>query len=52
MRTLVDSWHEPGVYTEVWDGRNDAGKQLSSGIYFYRLEAGDFVAMRKLVLLR
>jgi hypothetical protein len=52
VRILVDAWREPGVYSEVWDGLDDAGKQLPSGAYFYRLEAGDFVATRKMVLLR
>jgi hypothetical protein len=52
VRTLVDAWREPGAYSEVWDGRGDAGKALPSGVYFYRLEAGDFVATRKMVLLR
>jgi len=52
VRTLVDGWREPGVYSEIWDGRDNTGKQLPSGVYFYRLEAGDFVATRKCVLLR
>jgi hypothetical protein len=52
VRMLVDAWREPGVYGETWDGRDDAGKQLPSGVYFYRLEARDFVATRKMVLLR
>jgi hypothetical protein len=52
VRTLVDSWREPGVYREVWDGRRDDGTALTSGVYFYRLEAGKFVATKKMVLLK
>jgi WD40 repeat protein len=33
-----------------WDGRNDAGEPVTSGVYFYSLQAGDFRATRKLVL--
>ena len=33
-----------------WDGRNDAGERVTSGVYFYRIQAGDFTAMRKLVV--
>jgi hypothetical protein len=52
VKGLVDGWREPGVYSEAWDGRDDAGKQLPSGVYFYRLEAGKFVATKKMVLLK
>ena len=52
VRTLVDGWREPGVYSEVWNGRDDTGTELPSGIYLYCLEADDFVAARKMALLR
>jgi hypothetical protein len=47
VATLADRWMEPGVHSAAW---NAAGS--SSGVYFYRLQAGDFVQTRKLLLLR
>lgn len=44
--------HEAGLYRVEWNGKNDYGEYVSSGIYFYRLEAGDFVATKKIVLVR
>ncbi len=35
-----------------WDGKNDVGEQVASGIYFYRLSAGDYSATRKMVILK
>jgi len=35
-----------------WNGTNNAGETVSSGVYFYRLKAGDFTATKKLVVLR
>ena len=35
-----------------WDGRNTSGEQVSSGIYFYRLAAGDYSQTRKMVILK
>ena len=53
IRTLVNAHQNAGAYQVQWDGRNDAGKQVGSGIYFYQLKAGnDFVETKKMVLMR
>ena len=50
--------HQPaGYYTDktqavYWDGRNNLGETVGSGVYFYHLQAGDFSATRKLVILK
>jgi hypothetical protein len=53
VRTLVQELQQvAGVHHVQWNGRNDAGESLASGVYLYRLEAGDFVRTRKMVLVR
>lgn len=52
VRTLVNKEHQPGHYSLQWDGKNDYEKKVVSGIYFYRMEAGEFVATKKLMILR
>ncbi|MBN2069957.1 MAG: T9SS type A sorting domain-containing protein [Candidatus Krumholzibacteriota bacterium] len=52
VRTLVDSEHEPSRYTAKWDGKNESGSDVSSGIYFIKYRAGDHLFTRKAVLLR
>jgi flagellar hook assembly protein FlgD len=41
-----------GVKSVVWDGRDESGKEVSSGIYIYRLQAGESVQSRKLAFVR
>jgi len=50
--SLVDEVQKTGYYKVKWAGRDTNGRELASGVYFYRLEAGDFVKTRKMVLLR
>lgn len=52
VRTLVQQQQEAGTYTVTWDGRDDAGRPVSSGFYLYRLEAAGAVQTRTLSLLR
>ena len=46
-----------GVYTDRskaihWDGRNDAGEQVGSGLYFYHLQAGDYSRTRRMLIVK
>jgi hypothetical protein len=52
VRTLGQGGKKPGVYRVSWDGCDDRGKRVSSGVYFYRLEAGGFVKTMKMVVTR
>ena len=52
VRTLVESEQPPGSYTVQWDGRDDAGLPVSSGVYLYRIVAGDFVEARTMLLVK
>jgi hypothetical protein len=52
VRTLVDENMEANSYVRDWDGRSDQGAEVSSGIYFYKMVAGDFSATKKAVLLK
>lgn len=52
VRTLVDEVKTPGAKRATWDGRNDHGDPVSTGVYFYRMKAPGFNETRKMILLR
>ncbi|NIR46921.1 T9SS type A sorting domain-containing protein [candidate division KSB1 bacterium] len=52
VKTLVNEKQPAGVYRVQWDGKSEDGVQLSSGVYIYRIKAGDFVDAKKLALIR
>ena len=50
--TLVDQKLQPGIYNTTWTSINNDGKSVASGVYFYRIVAGDFVESKKMILVR
>jgi hypothetical protein len=52
VRTLADEQKAPGAYRLQWDGRDNAGRQVSSGIYLLRFTAPGYSATRRLVKIR
>jgi flagellar hook assembly protein FlgD len=52
VRTLVDGYRGQDTHRVTWNGRNAHGQQLSTGVYFYRMQAGVFVETHKMVLLK
>ena len=52
VRTWVDERQTPGVYSVQWDTRDASGRTVVSGVYLYRLIAGEFVEVRKMSLVR
>lgn len=52
VRTLANTDLMAGKHQLVWDGRDNRGNNVSSGLYFYRLQAGKFVQSRKMILMK
>jgi hypothetical protein len=52
IKTLVDEKEFPGDYTVPWDGRNEKGEPLASGVYLYELRVGNHTSSKKMVLLK
>ena len=52
VNTLVHENKQQGEYKIIWDGKDSTGKDVPSGVYFYRLKAGDFSEVKKMILLR
>ncbi len=52
VKTLTNREFTQGYHTLVWDGHNEMNEQVGSGIYLYRLKAGDFTAVRKMTFIK
>jgi hypothetical protein len=52
VNELADGFKEVGYHQVIWDGINDSGESVSSGIYIYRMEAGSFSKVRKMIFLK
>ena len=54
VRTLVDQVQEPATtpFEVVWDGLNDGGQRVGSGVFFYQIDTPGFSSSKKLVILK
>ncbi|MEZ4744801.1 MAG: T9SS type A sorting domain-containing protein [Calditrichia bacterium] len=52
VKVLVDADQTAGFKTAIWDGTNQYGEKVASGIYIYRIKAADFVQSKKMILMK
>lgn len=52
IKNLADDWLSPGYYKTTWDGRDDAGRNISTGIYFVRILAGNNAMTQKVIKIK
>jgi Peptidase family C25/Propeptide_C25/HYDIN/CFA65/VesB-like, Ig-like domain len=52
VKTLVRESKEPSYYQAVWNGKDDTGKTVSSGVYFYQTKIGDYKSYNKMLLMK
>src|SRR5690606_23944442 len=50
--TLINGEHNAGTYTVEWNGKNNYGAQVASGMYIYRIKSGNFVQTKKMMMLK
>jgi hypothetical protein len=52
VSTVQTSWCEPGAYSVNWDSKDNRGRQMPHGVYFYRLDTPGFRDVKKAVVVR
>jgi len=52
VTTLTDKEQPSGFYEIIWDGTKDQGKTAATGVYFYRIEAEEFISSKKILLMK
>jgi flagellar hook assembly protein FlgD len=52
IRVLAEGQHMAGLHTVSWDGRDENGQMMGSGIYFYKLDTGENVYTKKMTIIR
>jgi hypothetical protein len=52
IASLVEGVLDSGPHQVVWEGRDDTGRMVASGTYFYRLDAGGYVQTKSMVLIK
>ena len=52
VNSLVNAEMQQGTYRVTWNGDDFSGAKVSTGLYLYRIEAGSFTSVRKMLLLK
>lgn len=52
VKTLVNNYQDAGQHSVVWNGQDDQGNNVSSGVYFYKLKSGNYTSTRKMILMK
>jgi flagellar hook assembly protein FlgD len=52
VKTLVNGNTKSGNHSIKWNGKDDAGRNVTSGVYFYRMEAGKYTSTQKMILMK
>ncbi|MCK4652932.1 MAG: T9SS type A sorting domain-containing protein, partial [Candidatus Cloacimonetes bacterium] len=52
VKTLLNEKLDAGTHQVVWNGKDENGKSVTSGIYFYKLKAGNYISTKKMILLK
>ena len=52
VKVLANEYQSAGHKSVVWDGKNQKGKVVASGVYFYKIKADDFTTAKKMLLLK
>jgi hypothetical protein len=52
VRNLINDFRTIGIHKIVWDGRDDQGQEMGSGVYLYRLQAGELTKTKKMLLIK
>jgi hypothetical protein len=52
VKTLINGFREAGYHSVIWNGKDNNGKSVASGLYFYRMQTDNYQKIRKMVLLK
>jgi carboxypeptidase family protein/immune inhibitor InhA-like protein/flagellar hook capping protein FlgD len=52
VKTLVNDHRETGHYNANWNGKDNSSKTVASGVYFYKMKAGNYVSTKKMILMK
>ena len=52
VKELTDDFYDSGFHTISWNGTDKTGRNVSAGMYFYKVSSGDFIEIKKMILLK